>query len=169
MCFSRAAVVRFFRFCPSRGVWVKQNQCVCSMALDQRPSVAFLLQRCSLLLCCCCLSFLSKTQPSRVLPRFNVQVYNPNLGCAQTQNALKWELKSLKISVPEVGKKNGELKTLLFAASYYCSWKGFIVFWLLREKQRQDSNGLWVVLHPQSPAFIIMQRKWLLAQGQIPL
>lgn len=81
---------------------MKQNECVCSVALGLCPLAAFLLQRCSLLLCCCCLSFLSKTQlmPSRVLPRFNVRVYNPNLGCAGTQNAVKRELKSLKMSVP---------------------------------------------------------------------
>lgn len=61
------------------------------------------------------------------------------------------------------------MKTVLFATLYYCSVKGFIVFWLLREKQRQDTNRLWIASHLQSLAFIIMQRKWLLAQGQIPL
>lgn len=34
------------------------------------------------------------------------------------------------------------MKTVLFEASYYYTLKGFMVFWLLREKQRQDTNRL---------------------------
>jgi len=50
-------------------------------------------------------------------------------------------------NVPHSQRWKWEMKTVLFAASYYCSLKVFVGFWVIEEKQRQVTDRLWIALH----------------------